>query len=105
MTAPRIDPFVGQFLAIVAVMAALFGWLRAAMLAGQAELRAEMGVLRTEVGELSERTARIETGQASAVERMARIEGTVAGALGRPFPGANRVAEAPDPDAEPAPEG
>ena len=112
MTAPGIDPFVGQFLAIVAVMAALLGWLRADMPAGQAELRTEMNVLRTElgavraeVGGLSERTVRIETGQASAAERMARIESTVAGALCRPFPGANRVAEAPAADADPAPEG
>ena len=103
---PKLNPFVAQFLAIVAVLVALFGWLRTEMgelRAGQIELLERVvrletgqGELRAEVGELMERVARIEAGQASAGERMARIEGTVAGALGRPFPGADRPAEAPD---------
>ena len=130
---PKINPFVAQFLAIVAVLVALFGWLRAEMgglragqiellervvrlEAGQGELlervvRLEAGqgellerVVRLEAGqeqlragqtELVERVARVEAGQASTGERMARIEGTVAGALGRPFPSADRPADAP----------
>ena len=102
---PKLNPFVAQFLAIVAVLVALFGWLRAEMSelrAGQVELlervvRLEAGQEQLRAGQtdLVERVARIEAGQASAGERMARIEGTVAGALGRPFPGADHPAEAP----------
>ena len=42
----------------------------------------------------------VDAAQAGVGERMARIEGTVAGALGRPLPGADRFAEAPGADAE-----
>ena len=96
------------------MLVALFGWLRtevgelrARQVDRQVELLAR--VARLEAGqeqrcvgqaELVERVARVEAGQAGAGERMARIDGTVAGALGRPFPGADRFAEASPADAE-----
>ena len=52
--------------------------------------------LRADIAEVGERVVRVEAGQTMTGERMARIEGTVAGALGRPFPGADRVARAPE---------
>ena len=37
----------------------------------------------------------LRAGQVELLERMARLEGAAAGAPGRPFPGANRLAGAP----------
>ena len=61
--------------------------------AGQIELRDHVGALETGQAALREGQAALRAGQtelregqAAAGERMARIEGTVAGALGRPFP-------------------
>ncbi len=100
----KINPFVGLFVAIAALNAGMFVWLRADI----AEVRGEIAAVRGEIAEArgeiagnSERLARIEAGLADlrdglsvTNERMARIEGTVAGALGRPFP--ERMARAPD---------
>ena len=114
----KINPFVGLFLAIAALNAGMFVWLRADI----AEVRGEISEVREDIAGNSERLARIEAVQAEhgerlarleaglaelrdglsvTNERMARVEGTVAGALGRPFP--ERMARAPD--AEDAPGG
>ena len=100
----KINPFVGLFVAIAALNAGMFVWLRADI----AEVRGEIAEVRGEIAGNSERLARIEAGLADlrdglsvTNERMARVEGTVAGALGRPFP--ERMARAPD--AEDAPGG
>ena len=114
----KINPFVGLFVAIAALNAGMFVWLRADI----AEVRGEIAAVRGEIAGNSERLARIEAVQAEhgerlarleagladlrdglsvTNERMARVEGTVAGALGRPFP--ERMARAPD--AEDAPGG
>ena len=70
-----------------------------------AALARDLAAVEAVQAEQGERLARVEAGIASLAgglaatnERMARIEGTVAGALGRPFP--ERMAEAPaDPGA------
>ena len=70
-----------------------------------AALARDLAAVKAVQAEQGERLARVEAGIASLAgglaatnERMARIEGTVAGALGRPFP--ERMAEAPaDPGA------
>ena len=107
----KINPFVGLFMAIAALNAGMFVWLRADIaevredVAGNSERLARIEAVQAEHGE---RLARIEAGLADlhdglsvTNERMARVEGTVAGALGRPFP--ERMARAPD--AEDAPGG
>ena len=114
----KINPFVGLFVAIAALNAGMFVWLRADI----AEVRGEIAEVRGEIAGNSERLARLEAtveavqavqvehgerlarieagladlrdGLSVTNERMARVEGTVAGALGRPFP--ERMARAPD---------
>ena len=100
---PKINPLVGLFLAIATSSAGTFMRLRADI----AEVRAtqsEHGERLARIGAVVEtlaaaqvehgaRLARVEAGLSVANERMARIEGTVAGALGRPFP--ERMAQAP----------
>ena len=68
------------------------GWQKADM----ARLETGLAELRADISEVHDRVVRVEAGQVMTGERMARIEGTVAGALGRPFPGADRVARAPE---------
>ncbi len=111
----KINPFVGLFLAIAALNAGMFVWLRADIaevrgeIAGNSERLARLeATVEAVQAEHGERLARIEAGLAElrdglsvTNERMARIEGAVAGALGRPFP--ERMARAPD--AEDAPGG
>ena len=65
-----------------------------------AALARDLAAVEATQAEHGERLARVEAGIVSLAgglaatnERMARIEGTVAGALGRPFP--ERMAEAP----------
>ena len=65
-----------------------------------AALARDLAAVEAVQAEQGERLARVEaaiaelaSGLAATNERMARIEGTVAGALGRPFP--ERMAEAP----------
>ena len=97
----RINPFVGLFVAIATLMTAFFVPVFV-LLIDHGERLAAVETLQAEQGE---RLARVETAIAALArdlaatnERMARIEGTVAGALGRPFP--ERMAEAPaDPGA------
>ena len=111
----KINPFVGLFIAIAALNASMFVWLRADIaevredIAGNSERLARLeATVEAVQAEHGERLARIEAGLADlrdglsvTNERMARVEGTVAGALGRPFP--ERMARAPD--AEDAPGG
>ena len=85
---PKINPFITLFLAIAAMNIGLFGWQRADMTA----LEARFAALETRI---EERFNRIEAGQVELRERMARIEGTVAGALARP----DRLAQAPTDEA------
>ena len=113
-----IDPFVGLFVATATLNAAilipLFLLLRddiaqvkgevADMRAVQFEQGERLARIEATLSEHGERLARLEAGQgalrgdlAATNERMARIEGTVAGALGRPFP--ERMAQAPGADA------
>ena len=97
----RINPFVGLFVAMATLMTAFFVPVFV-LLIDHGERLAAVETLQAEQGE---RLARVETAIAALArdlaatnERMARIEGTVAGALGRPFP--ERMAEAPaDPGA------
>ena len=117
-----VNPFVGLFVATATLNAAIlipmFLLLRddiaqvkgevAGIRAVQSEhgerlahIEAVVEATRTEHGE---RLARLEAGQgalrgdlAATNERMARIEGTVVGALGRPFP--ERMAQAPGAEA------
>ena len=92
---PKVSPFVTLFLAIAAMNVGLFGWQRADMAALETRIEARIVALETRI---EERLVRIEAGQAELRERMARIEGTVAGALARP----DRLAQAPTEEAEAA---
>ena len=92
---PKVSPFVTLFLAIAAMNVGLFGWQRADMAALETRIEARIVALETRI---EERLVRIEAGQAELRERMARIEGTVAGALARP----DRLAQAPADEAEAA---
>ncbi len=106
-----INPFVGLFVAIATLNAAMlipmFLLLRddiADMRAVQSEHGERLARIEAAQTEHGERLARLEAGQgalrgdlAATNARMARIEGTVAGALGRPFP--ERMAQAPDAEA------
>ena len=112
-----INPFVGLFVAIATLNAAMlipmFLLLRddiADMRAVQSEQGGRLARIEATQTEHGERLARLEAGQgalrgdlAATNERMARIEGTVAGALGRPFP--ERMAQAPGADADGGPGG
>ena len=66
-------------IAMMALTVALFDWLRDDIARIEQNLRAEIAELQDGQDELRE-------GQAEDRERAARIEGTVAGALGRPLP-------------------
>ena len=92
----RINPFVGLFVAMATLMTAFFvpvfvllidhGERLAAIETAVEAMQADIDEMRADIAALS--------GDLAATnERMARIEGTVAGALGRPFP--ERMAEAP----------
>ena len=106
---PKINPFITLFLAIAAMNIGLFGWQRADMTALEtrieerfAAVEARFAALETRIetrfASVEERLVRIEAGQSELRERMARIEGTVAGALARP----DRLAQAPADEAEAA---
>ncbi len=99
---PKVNPFITLFFAIAAMNVVLFGWQRADMAALEtrieerfAAIEARFAALETRIetrfAAVEERLVRIEAGQAELRERMARIEGTVAGALARP----DRLAQAP----------
>ena len=91
---PKINTRVGRTVTIVAVIVALFGWRKVDM----GRLEAGIAQLRADIADLRDGMARPEAGQATTGERMARIEGAVAVALGRTFPGNDRVARTPDTD-------
>ena len=110
---PKINPFITLFLAIAAINIGLFGWQRADMADLEARIEARFAALETRIetrfaaletrietrfAGVEERLVRIEAGQAELRERMARIEGTVAGALARP----DRLAQAPADETEAA---
>ncbi len=99
---PKINPLVTLFLAIAAMNVGLFGWQRADMAALETRIEARIVALETRIetrfAGVEERLVRIEAGQAELRERMARIEGTVAGALARP----DRLAQAPTDETEAA---
>ncbi len=99
-----MDPDLAGFIGLAALMVTLVAWLRI-------DMNGRMDRLEATLAEHGERLARIETAQnelrermdgldaelraelhaaradlSRINERMARTEGTVAGALGRPFP-------------------
>ena len=108
---PKLNPFIALFLAIAAMNIGLFGWQRADMSALETRLEARIAALEarietrfaavearieTRFAAVEARLVRIEAGQSELRERMARIEGTVAGALARP----DLLAQAPTPETE-----
>ena len=117
---PKLNPFITLFLAIAAMNIGLFGWQRADMSALETRIEERFTALETRIevrfAALEERFAaletrietrfagvearlvRIEAGQSELRERMARIEGTVAGALARP----DLLAQAPTQETETA---
>ena len=106
---PKINPFITLFLAIAAMNVVLFGWQRTDMAALETRIEERFAAIEerfaaletrieTRFAGVEERLVRIEAGQAELRERMARIEGTVAGALARP----DRLAQAPADEAEAA---
>ena len=99
---PKISPFVTLFLAIAAMNVGLFGWQRADMSALETRIEERFTALETRIevrfAGVEARLVRLEAGQAELRERMARIEGTVAGALARP----DRLAQAPTQETEAA---
>ena len=113
-----INPFVGLFVATATLNAAILTPMFLLLRDDIAQVRGEVVDVRAvqfehgerlarieaTLSEHGERLARLEAGQgalrgdlAATNERMARIEGTVAGALGRPFP--ERMAQAPGAEA------
>ena len=92
---PKLNPFITLFLAIAAMNAGLFGWQRADMSALEIRIEERFTALETR---LEARFNRIEAGQSELRERLARIEGTVAGALARP----DLLAQAPSEETETA---
>ena len=113
---PKLNPFVTLFLAIAAMNIGLFGWQRAGMstletrievrfaaleerfTALETRIEARFAALETRFASVEARLVRIEAGQSELRERMARIEGTVAGALARP----DLLAQAPAQETETA---
>ena len=99
-----VNPFVGLFVAMATLMAAFFvpvfvlpidhGERLAAIEARMDGFEARMDRLETRMDRLEARMDDLEAAIAVLNGRMTRIEGTVAGALGRPFP--ERMAERPD---------
>ena len=104
----NVNPFVGLFVAMATLMAAFFvpvfvllvdhGERLAAVEATVAAMRVEHGErmarFEARMDGLEAAIAALARDMAALNERMARIEGAVAGALGRPFP--ERMAEGPD---------
>ena len=96
---PQVGPFMKLFFALLVVLVALFGWLRADMATLETRLGERFIAMETRFDErfvametrFDERFDRLEAGQSELRERtselrerMARLEGTVAGALSRP---------------------
>ena len=111
---PKLNPFITLFLAIAAMNIGLFGWQRADMSALETRIEVRFAALEerftaiearitalearieTRFAGVEARLIRIEAGQSELRERMARIEGTVAGALARP----DLLAQAPTQETE-----
>ena len=108
----KIGRDTGHTLALAALIVALFGWLKAdiaetnerlaAVEAGQAALEAGQAALEAGQAALEAGQAALEAGLAdlrvalaATSERLARLEGAVAVALGRSFPPPPDDAEAP----------
>ena len=108
----KIGRDTGHTLALAALIAALFGWLKADIVAtnerlaalesGQAALGAGQAALEAGQAALEAGQAAVEAGLAdlraalaATNERLARLEGAVAVALGRSFPPLPDGAEAP----------
>ena len=99
----RINPFVGLFVAMATLMTAFFvpvfvllidhGERLAAIETAVEAMQADIDEMRADIAAMQAAIAALSGDLAATNERMARIEGTVAGALGRPFP--ERMAEAP----------
>ena len=97
----NVNPFVGLFVAMATLMAAFFvpvfvllidhGERLAAIEARMDGFEARMDGFEARMDRLEAGMEDLEAAIAALNERMARIEGTVAGALGRPFP--ERMAE------------
>ena len=100
---PNINPFVGLFVAIATLMTAFFvpvfvllidhGERLAAVEATVDAMQDDIDAMQDDIDGLKADIAALAGDLTATNERMARIEGTVAGALGRPFP--ERMAEAP----------
>ena len=106
---PKLNPLITLFLAIAAMNIGLFGWQRAGMAALETRIEERFTAIETRFTALEARIEtrfagvearliRIEAGQSELRERMARIEGTVAGALARP----GLLAQAPSEETEAA---
>ena len=97
----RINPFVGLFVAIATLMTAFFVPVFVLLIDHGERLAAvetAVEAMQADIDDMQAAIAALSGDLAATNERMARIEGTVAGALGRPFP--ERMAEAPaDPGA------
>ena len=99
----RIERDTGHFIALAGLIVALFVWSDS-RLNGRVDrletgLRAEIATLRAEVVTLRAEIATLRARVDDISERVARLEGVVAAALGRLFPGDGRLTQAPDTDA------
>ena len=99
----RIERDTGHFIALAGLIVALFVWsdsrLNGRMDRVEAGLRAEVAELRGEIDELRTEVATLRARVGDISERLARLEGVMAAALGRPFPGDGRLTRAPDTEA------
>ena len=84
----------GERLARVEVAIAALARDLAAVGATVEAMQADIDAMQADINEMQGAIAALSGDLAATNERMARIEGTVAGALGRPFP--ERMAEAPN---------
>ena len=92
----NINPFVGLFVAIATLMTAFFVPVFVLLIDHGERLAAvetAVEAMQADIDDMQAAIAALSGDLAATNERMARIEGTVAGALGRPFP--ERMAEAP----------
>ena len=85
-----MDPDLAGFIGLAALMVTLVAWLRIDMGGRMDRLEATQSELRERMdgpdAELRAELHAVRADLSHINERMARIEGTVAGALGRPFP-------------------
>ena len=67
---PKINPWIGQTVMIVAVFVALFGWQKADI----ARLETGLAELRADIAGLRDRMAGLEAGQRENRKRLTRLE-------------------------------